>query len=176
MLEKLRREKKDTGVRTRVDRGEVRADIVPILRKTAFLRHLYIKTIVLPRQARDKHRENSKKDAVFRTSASAVMLPGQTTFTSSSSSTSKQDMQFGPIKLKSKQRVPPFQVFPMLVPSPSWLIKMVVYASNDSERALSYRCQTPRRRTRTAHRVAPLPLSSPDRRSSERETRCHTGP
>ena len=25
-----------------------------------FLRHLYIKTMVLPRQARDKHRENSK--------------------------------------------------------------------------------------------------------------------
>ena len=37
------------------------------LRKTAFLSHLYIKTIILPRQARDKHRENSKKDAVFRT-------------------------------------------------------------------------------------------------------------
>ena len=37
------------------------------LRKTAFLRHLYIKTNILPRQARDKHRENSKKDAVFRT-------------------------------------------------------------------------------------------------------------
>jgi hypothetical protein len=32
-------------------------------RKTAFLRQ----TIVLPRQARDKHRENSKTDAVFRT-------------------------------------------------------------------------------------------------------------
>ena len=31
------------------------------LRKTAFLSHLYIKTIILPRQARDKHRENSKK-------------------------------------------------------------------------------------------------------------------
>jgi hypothetical protein len=30
----------------------------------AFLRHLYIKTNILPRQARDKHRENSKKDAV----------------------------------------------------------------------------------------------------------------
>ena len=27
-----------------------------------FLRHLYIKTIILPRQARDKHRENSKKE------------------------------------------------------------------------------------------------------------------
>ena len=31
------------------------------------LRHLYIKPIILPRQARDKHRENSKKGAVFRT-------------------------------------------------------------------------------------------------------------
>ena len=40
------------------------------LRKTAFLSHLYIETIILPRQARDKHRENSKKDAVFRTFAS----------------------------------------------------------------------------------------------------------
>jgi hypothetical protein len=37
------------------------------LRKTAFLSHVYIKTIILPRQARDKHRENSKRDAVFRT-------------------------------------------------------------------------------------------------------------
>jgi hypothetical protein len=27
-----------------------------------FLRHLYIKTMVSPRQARDKHRENSKSD------------------------------------------------------------------------------------------------------------------
>jgi hypothetical protein len=37
-----------------------------LLRKTAFLSHFYIKTIILPRQARDKHRENSKKeDAVF---------------------------------------------------------------------------------------------------------------
>jgi hypothetical protein len=36
-------------------------------RKRPFFRHLYIKTIILPRQARDKHRENSKKDAVFRT-------------------------------------------------------------------------------------------------------------
>jgi hypothetical protein len=31
------------------------------VRKTYFLRHLYIKTIILPRQARDKHRKNSKK-------------------------------------------------------------------------------------------------------------------
>eukprot|EP01046_Picozoa_sp_COSAG06_P024140 COSAG06_NODE_1952_length_7992_cov_4.274294_4_plen_103_part_00 len=32
------------------------------MRKTAFLRcHLYRKTIILPRQARDKHRENSKQ-------------------------------------------------------------------------------------------------------------------
>ena len=32
------------------------------LRRTAFLSHLYIKTNILPRQARDKHRENSKND------------------------------------------------------------------------------------------------------------------
>jgi hypothetical protein len=38
-----------------------------VLRKTAFLSRFYIKTIILPRQARDKHRENSKNDAVFRT-------------------------------------------------------------------------------------------------------------
>jgi hypothetical protein len=30
--------------------------------KRHFLRHLYIKTIILPRQARDKHRKNSKKE------------------------------------------------------------------------------------------------------------------
>jgi hypothetical protein len=35
------------------------------VRKTAFLSHLYIKPNILPRQARDKHRENSKKDAVY---------------------------------------------------------------------------------------------------------------
>jgi hypothetical protein len=38
------------------------------VRKRHFLSHLYIKINILPRQARDKHRENSKKDAVFRTS------------------------------------------------------------------------------------------------------------
>eukprot|EP01046_Picozoa_sp_COSAG06_P041416 COSAG06_NODE_5138_length_3687_cov_4.373467_3_plen_168_part_00 len=31
-------------------------------RKRHFFRHLYIKCIILPRQARDKHRENSKND------------------------------------------------------------------------------------------------------------------
>ena len=31
------------------------------VRKRHFLRHFYIKCIILPRQARDKHRENSKK-------------------------------------------------------------------------------------------------------------------
>ena len=34
--------------------------------KTVFLSHLYIKTIVLPRQARDKHRETSKTDRFLR--------------------------------------------------------------------------------------------------------------
>ena len=33
--------------------------------ETPFLYHLYIKTIILPRQARDKHKEKSKKDGVF---------------------------------------------------------------------------------------------------------------
>jgi hypothetical protein len=37
--------------------GAVRARLCE---KTAFLGHLYIKCIILPRQARDKHRENSK--------------------------------------------------------------------------------------------------------------------
>eukprot|EP01046_Picozoa_sp_COSAG06_P030536 COSAG06_NODE_2906_length_6112_cov_6.320971_7_plen_63_part_00 len=31
------------------------------VRKRHFLRHLYKKCIILPRQARDDHRENSKK-------------------------------------------------------------------------------------------------------------------
>jgi hypothetical protein len=44
----------------------------PSLRKTAFLSHLYTKTIILPRQARDKHRETSKNDAVFRTGFSCI--------------------------------------------------------------------------------------------------------
>jgi hypothetical protein len=35
--------------------------VVAQVRKRHFLRHLYIKCIILPRQARDKHRENSKK-------------------------------------------------------------------------------------------------------------------
>jgi hypothetical protein len=34
-------------------------------KKTGFLSHLYIKVIFLPRQARDKHRENSKKRGRF---------------------------------------------------------------------------------------------------------------
>jgi hypothetical protein len=40
------------------DRGQDRRRRV---RKRHFFRHLYIKCIILPRQARDKHRENSKK-------------------------------------------------------------------------------------------------------------------
>jgi hypothetical protein len=35
------------------------------VRKRHFLSHLYIKMMILPRQARDKHRENSKKTTVF---------------------------------------------------------------------------------------------------------------
>ena len=40
--------------------------------KTVFLRHLYIKIIILPRQARDKHRENSKKETVLLQIASIM--------------------------------------------------------------------------------------------------------
>jgi hypothetical protein len=35
------------------------------VKKRHFLSHLYIKVIILPRHAPDKHRENSKKSAVF---------------------------------------------------------------------------------------------------------------
>ena len=37
-----------------------------MVRKRVFLRHLYIKMIILPRQARDKHRENSIGDAFLQ--------------------------------------------------------------------------------------------------------------
>ena len=35
------------------------------VKKRLFLRHLYLKCVILPRQARDKHRENSKKEWRF---------------------------------------------------------------------------------------------------------------
>ena len=40
--------------------------MVDEVRKTPLLRHVYIKTNTFPRQARDKHRENSKTSGVFR--------------------------------------------------------------------------------------------------------------
>ena len=42
------------------------------VRKRLFLRHLYIKCIILPRQARDKHRENSKKRGRFLADGAAA--------------------------------------------------------------------------------------------------------
>ena len=36
-----------------------------LVRKMVFFSHIYIKMLILPRQARDKHRENSKNDAFF---------------------------------------------------------------------------------------------------------------
>jgi hypothetical protein len=45
------------------------------LRKTAFLSHLYIKTIILPRQARDKHRENTQKRCRFPHTAIQQVVP-----------------------------------------------------------------------------------------------------
>jgi hypothetical protein len=43
------------------------------LQKTAFLSHQYIKTIILPRQARDKHRESSTQKETF--SAPDAIIP-----------------------------------------------------------------------------------------------------
>jgi hypothetical protein len=40
-------------------------------KKTVFLSHLYIKMIIMPRQARDKHRENSKRETGFLQSSSS---------------------------------------------------------------------------------------------------------
>jgi hypothetical protein len=40
------------------------ADRSQVTKRSCFS-HLYIKTNILPRQARDKHRENSKKEAVL---------------------------------------------------------------------------------------------------------------
>ena len=37
---------------------------IEMVKKPHFLRHIYIKCVILPRQARDKHRENSKKSGV----------------------------------------------------------------------------------------------------------------
>jgi hypothetical protein len=46
-------------------RGSASSRQRSMARKRHFLSHLYIKINILPRQARDKHRENSKKSAVF---------------------------------------------------------------------------------------------------------------
>ena len=51
------------------DHLAIELEVIPIdapalhfkVRKRHFLSHLYIKGIILPRQARDKHRKNSKK-------------------------------------------------------------------------------------------------------------------
>jgi hypothetical protein len=51
--------------------------------KTALFSHLYIKTIILPRQARDKHRETTQKRrrvflqrrTIFSTAPISVCLP-----------------------------------------------------------------------------------------------------
>jgi hypothetical protein len=44
------------------------------VRKRAFLRHFILKTIILPRQARDKHRESTQKR---RVSAALTRCPGR---------------------------------------------------------------------------------------------------
>jgi hypothetical protein len=53
--------------------------------KRHFLRHLYIKTIILPRQARNKHRENSKKEWRFSQGGFFKVLVGCMRFMSEAS-------------------------------------------------------------------------------------------
>jgi hypothetical protein len=48
-------------------------------RKRHFLSHLYIKINILPRQARDKHRENSKKVPFSQEEAKRTMLKNEAT-------------------------------------------------------------------------------------------------
>jgi hypothetical protein len=45
--------------------------------KTVFFSHLCIKTNILPRQARDKHGENSKKEAVLSQHNVSRSMSGQ---------------------------------------------------------------------------------------------------
>ena len=47
------------------------------VRKRHFFRHLYIKMMILSRQARDKHRENSKKEAVLSQHAAKQLARAQ---------------------------------------------------------------------------------------------------
>jgi hypothetical protein len=50
--------------------------VVELVRKTPlFLRHLYMKTIILPRQARDKHRKTQKRSGVFLRALAWVCRP-----------------------------------------------------------------------------------------------------
>jgi hypothetical protein len=42
-------------------------------KKTAFLSHFYIKCIILPRQARDKHRETTQKKCHFPSGGVGVL-------------------------------------------------------------------------------------------------------
>ena len=64
----------ERGVYTRKTQDAWEAIMTPG-KNTVLLSHFYIKTIILPRQARDKHRENSKKDAVFRTNDHTLPQP-----------------------------------------------------------------------------------------------------
>jgi hypothetical protein len=53
--------KKDEIYKMATSRSGMSSGAIEKVRKRHFLRHLYTKCIILPRQARDKHRENSKK-------------------------------------------------------------------------------------------------------------------
>jgi hypothetical protein len=79
--------------------------------KTVVLSHLYMKTIILPRQARDKHRESTQK----RRSRVAPGLPK-----TSASFSSSERVQPGANVSLHKNHLSFSQLFRMLVPSLSW--------------------------------------------------------
>jgi hypothetical protein len=54
---------------------EIRSDDLAAGEKTGFLRHLYIKMNILPRQARDKHRESTQQKPVLLQSRQWLTIP-----------------------------------------------------------------------------------------------------
>jgi hypothetical protein len=101
--------------------------VIVFFKKTVFLSHLCIKTIILPRQARDKHRESTQKKRPFSFASIAYLLvrTGIASTTSSSSWCSTSMVEAQKITPKSERKRGLFvlmkRAFPTFVPSLSWL-------------------------------------------------------
>jgi hypothetical protein len=63
--------------------------------KTSFLRHLHIKCIILPRQARDKHRESTQKRMRWDQQRNAQMMQTRRN--------GKENAMFAPLSTKNAQ-------------------------------------------------------------------------